>query len=293
MAAVCAKCKEPLTMQIHDDDDDADADADSDTMMDTDAPSQPPKTVPDDVHLPCNHHFHWECLLDSYDSPSCPACSSPLITTPPSAAASTSIHPPEERILVNLHNEGGLQESIDLLPILQEESYLRAHPAERKSRAFLEFCRQGDHRAIADLLTSCREEEEEEEDAAAADPQHPPDQILRYRDPLSTPAHLTGLHYAFAHAHREVAWLLLLLASTYPEMEIPALVFQEAAVLGVMRADQTGREDIRGMRDARGRTAEDVAREGGMAVWNGWVGTGRLAVPGVEGVRRSGGGLMG
>ncbi len=86
------------------------------------------------------------------------------------------------------------------------------------------------------------------------------------------------MHAAAANGHREVAWLLLLLASQFPELEFPALVFQEAATLGVMREDQEGKVDIRSLRDAQGRTAEDVAREVGV-IWNGWIGNGRLAMP--------------
>lgn len=84
--------------------------------------------------------------------------------------------------------------------------------------------------------------------------------------------------------------MLLLLASDYPELEMPPLVFQEAAALGVMREDQEGKVDIRSLKDGRGRTAEDVAKEVGV-VWHGWIGNGRLAMPGaanLSGVSRSG-----
>lgn len=101
------------------------------------------------------------------------------------------------------------------------------------------------------------------------------DEILRYQDTFGDMQ--SGLHAAAANGHREVAWLLLLLASEYPELEFPALVFQEAATLGVMREDQTGKVDIRSLRDEQGRTAEDVAKEVG-TIWNGWIGNGRLAI---------------
>ena len=90
--------------------------------------------------------------------------------------------------------------------------------------------------------------------------------------------HESGLHAAAANGHREVAWLLLLLASELPELEFPALVYQEAAALGLMREDQDGKVDIRSLKDGQGRTAEDVAKQAGV-VWNGWIGNGRLAIP--------------
>ncbi|GAB1725077.1 hypothetical protein NU195Hw_g6799t1 [Hortaea werneckii] len=276
-ASACAKCNQPLTVEIEDVDDGQDVAMGS---------ASQPQTYPDDVHLPCNDHLHWECLLDSYEYSTCPACSKSIVSSPPSGSSAGAQQ--QERIIVNLHNEGGLQEGIDIMPILKEEGYLRAYPEERKSRAFLEFCREGDHRAIAELLLSCNDEadSEEEEDGqdqegmdtdgdAAGQPKSA-DEILRYQDPIGEME--SGLHAAVANGHREVAWMLLLLASEYTELEFPALVFQEAAVLGVMREDQTGKVDIRSLRDAHGRTAEDLAKEAG-TVWTGWIGNGRLAMP--------------
>lgn len=276
-------------MDIDDYDDDEDVVASSST--------QPPKTVPDDVHLPCNDHLHWECLLDSSDYSACPACSQSILSTPPSSSQPQQQRQQqdERRIIVTLHNEGGVQEALDIFPLLKEESYLRAHPHERKCRAFLEFAREGDYHAIADVLKSCGESpDSDDDDDIDGDDQvnntHPPltaDALLRYQDPLNS--NESALHAAVANGHREVAWLLLLLASTYPELEVPALVFQEAAALGVMREEQAGLVDIRSLRDAGGRSAEDVARQSGM-VWTGWVGNGRLAMPGGGGAEGGGGG---
>lgn len=184
-----------------------------------------------------------------------------------------------QQILCTLHNEGGTQEGLDILPLLTEESYLRAYPEDRICRAFLEFCREGDVSAIVDLLKSCDGQDEEDSDDEMDD--EPPvakksaDEILRYQDPIGEMQ--SGLHAAVAGGSREVAWLLLLLASNLPELEIPALVYQEAGALGVMRADQTGKVDIRSLRDAEGKTAEQLAAEMG-GVWHGWAGSGRLAV---------------
>lgn len=253
--SVCAKCANPLTMDIEPDSDD------EDTQMGGSSTSAQSTTVPDEVTLPCGDKYHWECLLSAYELDKCPACNTHILT-------------PSNEILVNLNNEGGLQEGIDIFPILKEESYLRAYPEERKCRAFLEFCREGDHRAVAELVRSCSESQDEED--AEEGPSKSADEVLRYQDPIGEME--SGLHAAAANGHREVAWLLLLLASQLPEMEFPALVYQEAAALGVMREDQEGKVDIRSLRDAQGQTAEDVAREVGV-IWNGWIGNGRLAMP--------------
>ncbi|KAK4548999.1 hypothetical protein LTR36_008772 [Oleoguttula mirabilis] len=282
--AFCAKCQKPLTMEVdaYNDDEDTAMGASSGSSAHPD----PTNTVPDDVLLSCGDHFHWECLLDSYEYSQCPHCSQSLVT--PAAMGSA------ERIVVDLNNEGGLQEGIDIMPILQEESYLRAYPEERKCRAFLEFCREGDHRAVAELLRSCSEEadeddmDEDEMDAEAEEPQKSADEILRYQDPIGDMQ--SGLHAAVANGHREVAWLLLLLASEYPELEFPALVFQESAALEIMRDSQQGKVDIRSLKDAHSRTAEDVARETGI-VWHGWIGNGRLAMPEGGRVPAAGGAL--
>ena len=108
-------------------------------------------------------------------------------------------------------------------------------------------------------------------------PSKSPAEILRYQDPIG--GMQSGLHAAAANGHREVAFLLLLLASEMPEQDFPALVFQEAAAMGIMREDQTGLVDVRSLRDAQGRSAEDVAKQEGGAVWNGWGGKGWLSMP--------------
>lgn len=268
-ASTCAKCHDPLTHEIDD--------------SDTDDNLHQPTTVPDDVELPCHDHFHWECLLDSYELSRCPACNTEITSHPSSGSSSSSggsADAQQPRILVNMNNEGGLQQNIDIFPILQEESYLRAYPEERKSHAFLEFCREGDHKAIVDLLNSGEDGDSDEEmddgENPLSGPSKSPAEILRYQDPLG--GMQSGLHAAAANGHREVAWLLLLLASELPQMEFPPLVFQEAAAMGIMREEQEGLTDIRSLRDANGRSAEDVAVQEGGVVWNGWIGNGRLSI---------------
>ena len=151
MPPACAKCSKPLEVEVEVD---AFDEEDEDVQMGDEAagPSEShAHTVPNDVHLSCGDHFHWECLLDAYEISKCPHCERDITSS--LAAGSSSAATPQ--ILVDLRNEGGLQEKIDIFPLLREESYLRAYPEETKCRAFLEFCREGDHRAIAELLKSC------------------------------------------------------------------------------------------------------------------------------------------
>jgi hypothetical protein len=184
-------------------------------------------------------------------------------------------------VLCTLHNEGGLQEDLDILPLLSEETYLKAYPEDRKSRAFLEFCREGDYNAIIDMLLDDEvDEDDEDEDEEMGDSDQPgkevgADRMLRYQDPIGDMQ--SGLHAAVQAQSREVVWLLLLLASNLDLKEFPALVFQEAASKGIMRGLTEDKVDIRSLRDASGKTAEDVAKEVG-GVWHGWEGTGRLAI---------------
>jgi hypothetical protein len=261
----CAKCDKPLIVEISPEDD-------SDVEMGASYPGDTTESFPDDVHLSCGCHFHWECLLDSYEITKCPSCSRDIVSSP--ASGSSSDAGTQQTIIVDLYNEGGMQQQIDIFPILKEESYLRAYPEERKCRAFLEFCREGDYRAIADLLKSCTDEPEDEDEDEI--PSKTADEVLRYQDPIGEMA--SGLHAAVANGHREVAWLLILLASEFPELEIPPEVYQEAAVLGIMREEPEGKVDIRSLKDANGRTAEDIAKEVGV-IWTGWIGNGRLAMP--------------
>lgn len=61
-----------------------------------------PSHIPDDVHLICDDHFHWECLVHHYEShPSsnaaaraCPTCGKSVLSR-------------DGRFLVDVRNEGG------------------------------------------------------------------------------------------------------------------------------------------------------------------------------------------
>lgn len=254
--STCAICHEPLVVELDQDSEDG-----HDLVASSSTAEQHGNTVPDDVSVSCGHHFHWDCLMecDNYEISTCPVC--------------LNVIGNGEQVLVDYRNEGGLQQQLDIFPILREEAYLRTYPEERKCRAFLEFCKEGDHLAIAELLLSCDEDDDEQE--MQAGPKKTADDILRYQDPIG--GMQSGLHAAVANGSREVAWTLLLLASNFPKSDFPAFVFQEAAALGIMRPDPLEGEDIRGLLDSHGRTAEDLAKEAGV-IWHGWTGNGRLSL---------------
>ena len=70
----------------------------------------------------------------------------------------------EQQVLCTLNNEGGVQDNLDLMPRLTEETYLKAYPEDRKCRAFLEFCREGDYKAIIDMLQNDEVDEDDEDE---------------------------------------------------------------------------------------------------------------------------------
>lgn len=125
-----------------------------------------------------------------------------------------------------------------------------------------------------------QDDDDDEEDEAMEDENGEKKQIdiLRYQDPLGEMQ--SALHAAVQGGSREVVWLLLLLASNLDLSQFPAIVFQEAATIGIMRPEgqeQEGKVDIRSLKDVKGKTAEQLAEEMG-GVWVGWPGTGRLAI---------------
>lgn len=172
-----------------------------------------------------------------------------------------------QQLLCTLHNEGGLQEDLDILPLLTEEAYLKTYPEERKSRAFLEFCREGDLQAIVGMIKDDDDEDLDEENALRDESGNKKEvDMLRYQDPLGDMQ--SALHAAVAAGSREVAWLLLLLASDLDLQAFPPEVFQEASALDIMRENQAGKVDIRTLKDSQGRTAVETAA--GTPIWNGW-----------------------
>lgn len=189
----------------------------------------------------------------------CPHCGTNLITITASG---------EQQLLCSLKNEGGLQERLDILPLLIEESYLKAYPEERKCRAFLEFCGEGDVEAIVDLLND-EDDDEDEEDANSSNDID----VLRYQDQIESMG--TGLHVAIRNQRVEVAWLLLFLASRLSTSDFPEGVLQAAQGFGLQREVMNGKADIRALEDANGVTAEQLAASIG-GVWNEWLQAGRL-----------------
>ncbi|KAE9980830.1 hypothetical protein BLS_008159 [Venturia inaequalis] len=273
-ATECVACELPLVLDIYDDQDEEDVQMGESSAAG--ASTMSANTVPDDVHLICGCHFHWQvpratskskaninrqCLLDAYTVTECPKCRKTLTTTSPTGT---------QVLLVQLHNEGGLQQNLDILPLLTEESYLKAYPEERKPRAFLEFCREGDVQAIIDML---RPDIDSDDDDDEEEVEVSPQDLLKYQDAIGDGR--SGLHAAVAAQSREVVWLLLLLASNLHPKEFPAEVLHEAEALQIQRGIVD--VDIRGLRDNDGKTAEDLARDIG-GVWEGWVGVGRLGL---------------
>ncbi|TVY92452.1 hypothetical protein LAWI1_G000494 [Lachnellula willkommii] len=215
--------------------------------------------APDDLLLACGCHFHWQCLLDESPqiaiSMQCPSCSSSIIS------GATTQRP---QVITRYHNEGGVQENLDILPLITEEAYLDANPAARPARAFLTMCAEGDVAGVVELLKAI-EEDRDEDDMSPAE-------LLRYQDPLDEMK--TGLHMAIEKNQQEAAWLLLWLASSLPTAAFPDEVTQAAQVMSAGRETADG-ADIRSLRDEQHRTAEDSAKSMG-GVWAGLAGAGVL-----------------
>ncbi len=278
--ATCVTCQTPLTLYIEPEEEDEDKHMVSGPSADAGS------YVDDDVQLQCGCHFHWsvshcqtssglrprmltgyprrQCLLDAYSITECPHCGSNLMVT-------TELS--EEQLLCTLKNEGGLQERLDILPILTEESYLRAYPEERRCRAFLEFCREGDIEAVVDLLSNDEDEEDGENEETKVGRNV---DVLRYQDQIGSMG--SGLHVAIQNGRQEMAWLLLLLASNIEIDHFPAEVLKAARSFEIQREDQSGKTDIRTLKDSSGQTAEQLAYSCD-GQWHDWVQCGRLKPP--------------
>lgn len=211
-----------------------------------------------------------QCLLD--ESPqialdlACPACERSIVSTSPGPSATNTILPAQEEphVIARYHNEGGVQENLDILPLITEEAYLDANPAARPARALMTMCAEGDVSGIMELLQDI--DEIEEEGAMS------PAEILRFQDPLD--GMKTGLHVAIERSQQETVWLLLWLASGLQTHVFPEEVAQAAATMGADRETAAG-VDIRSLRNEQEQTAEDVARSMGNS-WAGLLGAGIL-----------------
>ena len=61
------------------------------------------------------------------------------------------------------------------------------------------------------------------------------------------------------------------------EEDQPVQEGRRIEALGITREDQTGKADIRSLKDGEGRTAEQLAAERG-GIWSDWLGSGRLSI---------------
>lgn len=181
----------------------------------------------------------------------CPSCSRPI-------SSSTQISG-QRQVLTKYHNEGGLQNDLDIFPLIVEEAYLEANPTARPARAFLTMCGEGDVAGIVELLKAI-EEDSDEGDMSTAE-------LLRYQDPLDSMK--TGLHLAIEKSQQEVLWLLLWLASDFPSNEFPREIIQAAVSMSVGRGTASP-SDVRSLRNTEGQTAGDVARSIGIT-WAGMI----------------------
>lgn len=167
-------------------------------------------------------------------------------------------------MLTRYHNEGGIQENLDIFPLIKEEAYLSANPAARPARAYMIMCAEGDVGGIVELLDAIDEDADEGDMSPA--------ELLRYQDPLD--GGKTGLHVALEKSQQDVVWLLLWVASEFPTWAFPDEVANAAQVMGAGRETARG-PDIRSLRDEQGRTAEDIAR-GMEDTWEGLLEAGFL-----------------
>jgi hypothetical protein len=239
-----------------------------DTSFGDEGPSQ---TVPDDLLLPCGCHFHWQCLLDQAASITsslcCPSCASYLPSSnPSSSSSSTAPTTTNTSILAHYTNEGGAQPDLDLLPILQEESYLSSHPEARPARAFHALAAEGDVQGLVALLADVDDNddngegwEDEEGEEEGQIPRMSAAYLLTWQDPLN--GGRSALHVALEARQEEVVWLLLWLGSGVETEEFPAPVVQVAEGMGLPRGAVAPGKDVRFVRDEKGRLPGDVCLE--------------------------------
>ena len=205
--------------------------------------------------------------MDSYTLTTCPVCGKDISSLSPTTG--------QQQVLVTVRNEGGVQENFDILPLAQEEAYLRTYPEERRGRAFLGFCAEGDVDAIVHLIRDEPDEDDEVWDKGV--------DVLRFtggREGIMT-VDGSGLHVAIENGRVDVAWLLLFLGSGLALEEFPKEVLEGAKKLGLRVEDrkmETG-GDIRGLKNSEGLDAEAFAKKFGGREWEEWVASGRLRSP--------------
>lgn len=201
-------------------------------------------------------HFSRECFLEAYTVTECPNCSKDISSLSPSG---------QQQVLCTVRNEGGIQQDYDILPSASEEQYLTTYPEERIGHAFLEFIRQGDLDAVLHLIKDT-ELDDSDDDTEKVD-------ILRYQGTFEG-IEGSGLHVAVRYNQPQIAWLLLVLGSSYPWDKFPASVLGAMKEFNLSKEDRRAGTDLRSLKDSEGRTAADVAKEVGG--WAEWIQSGRL-----------------
>ncbi|KAK3682183.1 hypothetical protein B0T22DRAFT_278694 [Podospora appendiculata] len=246
--ATCKACNEPLLLTL-------DPEDDNDHQH-----QKQPTVIPDDLHLPCNCHFHWQCLLDQAAevalSLRCPSCNAYLPSNAPGHAVTNPFRPSSQAtpILTRYTNEGGVEDALDILPALTEEAFIASHPEARPARAMHTMAAEGDVTGIVELLSSVSADDDVDLSA---------EQLLSWTDPLE--GGRSALHIAIEAQREEVFWLLLWLGSGLKTEMFPANVVQTAQAMGLRgRREVVPREqDVRFVVDERGRSPMDVCWEVG------------------------------
>ncbi|KAK4099986.1 hypothetical protein N658DRAFT_473902 [Parathielavia hyrcaniae] len=258
MTETCKSCHDPLTL-----------------VLDPEESDSEEETVPDDLLLPCGCHYHWQCLVDESSTITatltCPSCNSYLPSNNPSSSSASSSAPqpaPTPIILTHYTNEGGVQPSLDIYPTLAEESFLSTHPEARAARAFHTLVSEGDVQGMVELL---KDADSPPSPSSSDDPDSTPlgaEQLLAWRDPLN--GGRSALHVALEARQEEAVWLLLWLGSGARRADFPDAVVAAGQAMGLPRLRGEGlgsvpvrveEEDVRFVRDERGRTAADVCLE--------------------------------
>ena len=256
--ATCKACQDPLVISLNPEDEIESGDEGGA------GPSQEQgQTVPDDLELPCGCHYHWQCLLDQATEVSvslkCPSCGTYLpanagVNAAGSAGPFFSPAPTTQATFIPTRytNEGGVQEGLDIFPVLTEEAYLAAHPEARPARAMHTMLAEGDVTGAIDVLVDIDSDGDTDGDAA---------QLLRWTDPLN--GGRSALHVAIEAKQEEAFWLLLWLASGMGTDFFPPELTQTAQALGLPRRAVPANEDIRFIRDESGRSPRQLLAEMG------------------------------
>ncbi len=123
-----------------------------------------------------------QCLLDESSdialSLKCPSCHSALISTPPGPSATNSVSPSHlqsHQILTHYTNEGGIQDDLDIFPLITEEACLEDNPPARPAKVLMHMCSLGDIGGIFELLQTVKERYDDDEQDSMS-----PADLLRY-----------------------------------------------------------------------------------------------------------------